>query len=446
MSVLQILARVAIALTIVGSIHFYLWWRLVRSTTTSRRARSWGAAFITLLALTPFAALFGEFLVPRSVATVLAWPGYLWLAVMFYLLLTLIVLELPAVLARAASRALAARRARGGVTESPVTESAVVADAVDHGSPRFTPESAGVLKPQPDLDADSGTVPDSGAATGPGTVPDPGRRLFIARSVAIMAGLAATGTVAVGMRSALGPLRVSRIDVPIARLPRVADGFRVALVADVHLGPLSGVERTQHIVDLINGLDADLVAIVGDLVDGSVPELGPAAAPLRDLTSRHGSFFVTGNHEYYSGYQQWLTEVDRLGIRVLRNERVELPVGVDLAGVNDLTGTDFADPPDLDRTLAGRDPRRPVVLLAHQPAFAEQAARAGVDLQLSGHTHGGQLAPFNRLVSLAGQPVVSGLGTVAGMPVYVTNGAGFWGPPVRVGAPPDVTLVRLRQR
>jgi predicted MPP superfamily phosphohydrolase len=175
-----------------------------------------------------------------------------------------------------------------------------------------------------------------------------------------------------------------------------------------------------------------------------VAELGPAAAPLRDIRSRNGAFFVTGNHEYYSGAEEWVAEVQRLGMRALRNERVEI-VGLDLAGVNDLTGGDPGPHggPDLDAALGGRDPARPVVLLAHQPVVVHDAARHKVDLQLSGHTHGGQMAPFNLVVGLA-QPVVSGYAMIGGTQLYVTNGAGFWGPPVRVGAPPQVTLIELR--
>jgi predicted MPP superfamily phosphohydrolase len=237
--------------------------------------------------------------------------------------------------------------------------------------------------------------------------------------------------------------QLKRIQIPLARLSRSSDGLRIALVSDIHLGPLNGLDRTRRIVEMVNGLDADLIAMVGDLVDGSVAELGPAAAPLSNLRSRLGTFFVTGNHEYYSGYEEWIDEVRRLGMRSLRNERVELPGGLDLAGVNDVTGAGFGDGPDVERALTGRDPSRAVVLLAHQPVQAHDAARHGVDLQLSGHTHGGQMVPFNLVVRAAQQPVVSGLGEVDGMPVYVTNGAGFWGPPVRVGAPPDVTLVEL---
>ena len=228
----------------------------------------------------------------------------------------------------------------------------------------------------------------------------------------------------------------------MAKLPRAMDGTRLALVSDIHLGPLTGSQHASRIVNLINSVNADIVCVVGDLVDGTVAELGRFAAPLADIQSRRGAYFVTGNHEYYSGHEEWVAEVARLGVQPLRNERLEL-AGLDLAGVNDIGGAEFGDGPDLQRALGDRDTSRPVVLMAHQPVVARDAAPFGVDLQVSGHTHGGQMAPFNLLVKLE-QPVVSGLGKVDGVPVYVTNGAGFWGPPVRVGAPPQVTVIELR--
>ena len=380
------------ALLVVGAGHFYLWRRLVRDTTTSTRLRRVGFWVAVALLVLTFATFAGTRVLPGWLGTALAWPGYLWLALFFYLLVILGVLELPALAVRLVQRRRAAR--------------------ADVGTPARTQVES--------------------------------RRLFLARTVAVTAGVASATLVGAGVREALGMPQLKRIQIPLARLPRSADGLRIALVSDIHLGPLNRGARTGRIVDLVNGLDADLVAIVGDLVDGSVAELGPAAASLRNLRSRQGTFFVTGNHEYFSGYEEWLAEVDRLGMRALRNERVELPGGLDLAGVNDVTGDQYGDGPDFDAALGGRDPARPVVLLAHQPIQAHDAARHGVDLQLSGHTHGGQITPFQLIVSASGQPVVSGLGEVDGMPVYVTNGAGFWGPPVRVGAPPDVTLVELR--
>lgn len=411
---MAVLGFVAVLALVTGLIHLYLWKRLVRDTTTPGRWRRIGGIAALVLAL----------LVPVTLAGTqaglywLAWPGYLWLALMFYLLVVLVVLEVPMLVARLVLR-------RRVVAAEPTTAA-----------------------PEPVLVGAAGPTepPAAGAVAAPDH--DPSRRLLLARGAAIFAGLTATGVTGYGIRTALGPPHLDRVRIPLAKLPRSMDGLRIATVSDIHLGPLRGRAHTERIVAAINRLDADIVAIVGDLVDGSVAELGSAAAPLRDLRSRYGSFFVTGNHEYYSGVEEWVQEVDRLGLRVLQNRRQEIQArgGVlDLAGVNDLTGagTGLAAGPDFAAALGDRDPSRPVVLLAHQPLAAKEAARYGVDLQLSGHTHGGQMVPFNLAVRLE-QPVVSGLGEVDGTKVYVTNGAGFWGPPVRVGAEPQISLVELR--
>ncbi|MFI2708611.1 metallophosphoesterase [Micromonospora sp. NPDC018662] len=447
---------VGFVMLVIGLIHFYLWRRLVRDTTRPGRARRVGAAVAILLAL----------LVPATMAGTqngfywLAWPGYVWLALMFYLLVLLLVLEVPTAVARLVLR----RRARSATPAAPAAEPALVgagtsaAAPAEAGTSAAAPADAGDTPPSADADdtppGHAGDTQSPGATGRPaaGVAPeadhDPSRRLLLARGAAIFAGLTAAGVTGYGVRTAMGPPRLDRVRIPLAKLPRSMDGLRIATVSDIHLGPLRGRAHTERIVAMINRLDADLVAVVGDLVDGSVAELGRAAEPLRDLRSRYGSFFVTGNHEYYSGVEEWVREVDRLGLRVLQNERQEIRArgGVlDLAGVNDVTadGTGLAAPADYAAALGDRDPSRPVVLLAHQPVAAHEAAKFGVDLQLSGHTHGGQMVPFNLAVKLQ-QPVVSGLGEVDGTKVYVTNGAGFWGPPVRVGAPPQVTLVELR--
>jgi uncharacterized protein len=193
----------------------------------------------------------------------------------------------------------------------------------------------------------------------------------------------------------------------------------------------------------VRSLSPDLVAITGDLVDGSVEKLREHVAPLAQLAqARHGVFFVTGNHEYYSGVEEWFRYLPSLGIRPLDNERVEIAPGLDLAGIHDPTGRGGAYGPDLPRALAGRDPSRPVVLLAHQPRQFAEAARSGVALTLSGHTHGGQIWPFSWLVALA-QPYLAGLHRRGDSQLYVSRGTGFWGPPLRVFAPPEITLLKL---
>ncbi|MFY1688862.1 metallophosphoesterase [Plantactinospora sp. WMMB782] len=446
---LALLGFVGTLTLVVGLIHLYLWKRLVRDTTRPGRWRRAGGVAVLLLAVLTPATLVGT----RQGYYWLAWPGYLWLAVMFYLLVLLAVLEIPMLAARLAlrrRRVRAATPAPAGAASPapsapappptldlpPTVDATPARDATPASDAPRTPGAAPALDAPPTPDA----PPEAGH--------DPGRRLLLARGAAIFAGLTSAGIVGYGVRTALGPPQVDRVRIPLAKLPRSMDGLRIATVSDIHIGPLTGRAHTERIVSLINRLDADLVAVVGDLVDGTVGELGPAAAPLRDLRSRYGNFFVTGNHEYYSGVEEWVVELDRLGLRVLQNRRAEILArggALDLAGVNDPTGGELgsAQGPDFDAALGGRDPGRPVVLLAHQPVNVHEAAKHGVDLQLSGHTHGGQIVPFNLLVALQ-QPVVSGHATIDGTQLYVTNGAGFWGPPVRVGAPPQVTLVELR--
>ncbi|MFD9595514.1 metallophosphoesterase, partial [Kitasatospora sp. NPDC059973] len=275
----------------------------------------------------------------------------------------------------------------------------------------------------------------------PTAVPSPGRRLFVARTLAIGASGAAAAVVGTGTYGVLRGPRLKQVTVPLAKLPARAHGYRIAVVSDIHLGPILGREHTRRIVDTINGAQPDLIAIVGDLVDGSVAELGRAAEPLAQLRARDGAYFVTGNHEYFSGAAPWVDFVRELGVHPLQNARLEL-AGFDLAGVNDIAGRTEGDGPDFDKALGDRDRARTSVLLSHQPVTIHDAVRHGVDLQLSGHTHGGQLWPGNYLAELA-NPTVAGLERYGDTQLYVTRGAGAWGPPVRVGAPSDITIVTL---
>ncbi|WP_143145034.1 metallophosphoesterase, partial [Streptomyces humi] len=274
--------------------------------------------------------------------------------------------------------------------------------------------------------------------------PAPSRRLFVSRVVGGAAATAATATVGLGTYGVLRGPRVKRVTVPLAKLPRAAHGYRIAVVSDIHLGPILGRGFAQQVVDTVNATQPDLIAVVGDLVDGSVKDLGPAAAPLAQLSARHGAYFVTGNHEYFSGAAQWVEEVRRLGLHPLENARTEL-AHFDLAGVNDIAGESTGQGPDFDRALAGRDPARACVLLAHQPVQIHEAVRHHVDLQLSGHTHGGQLWPGN-FIAAAANPTVAGLDRYGDTQLYVSRGAGAWGPPTRVGAPSDITVIELASK
>jgi predicted MPP superfamily phosphohydrolase len=228
----------------------------------------------------------------------------------------------------------------------------------------------------------------------------------------------------------------------------VLDGITIVQLSDMHVGPIIGRTFVERIVAQANAIEPDLIAITGDLVDGSVEQLRERVAPLAQLRARFGVFFVTGNHEYYSGAQAWCAEIERLGIRVLRNERVVIGrdgESFDLAGIDDLYAqrSGAGEGSHLTRALAGYDSSRELVLLAHQPSAVKEASALGVGLQLSGHTHGGQIWPWNFLVRLQ-QPVVSGLARVGKTQVYVSNGTGYWGAPMRLAAPAEITRLRLR--
>jgi uncharacterized protein len=246
---------------------------------------------------------------------------------------------------------------------------------------------------------------------------------------------------------------VRRVDVPIKGLPAAWHGFTVAQISDVHVGPTIGQNYLQRIVSKVNALQADVVAITGDLVDGRVSELAAKVAPLAGLTSRHGTFFVTGNHEYYSGAHAWIDELRRLGLTVLMNQHVvlsspsvpgQVSAQLVLAGVTDYSAGHFdaAHTSDPAAALRGAPPGAVRLLLAHQPRSAAAAAEAGFDLQLSGHTHGGQFYPWNLFVRLQ-QPFTAGLHKLKDLWVYTSRGTGYWGPPKRFGAPSEITLVRL---
>ena len=241
---------------------------------------------------------------------------------------------------------------------------------------------------------------------------------------------------------------VVEIDIPVAGLPPALHGFSIAQISDVHVGPTIKRRFVETIVALVNGLKADLVAVTGDLVDGSVHQLSLHTAPLARLTARHGAYFVTGNHEYYSGERAWTAEIRRLGLHVLKNEHVVLRhdgASVVLAGVTDLSSHHFDGAQHSDPAAALRDAPADAgakILLAHQPNSAPAAARAGFDVQLSGHTHGGQFWPWNLFVGFF-QPFTGGLYRLKNLWVYVSRGTGYWGPPNRFGVPSEITRIRL---
>ncbi|WP_371584249.1 metallophosphoesterase [Streptomyces sp. NBC_01314] len=441
-------------LTAFGALHLYAWRRLVRDTTLpgSLLRRAGSSVFVAGPLLT-VGALAAETRAPFLLERSLAWPGYLWMALFLYLVLALLAGEAV----RPVLRRLLVRRDTGTHEDTPVAVGTAAAqpggsradrnpELVASAQPRLVTDAhggSGTVAPDiaaPETVAERPRTPEAGSPPRSGTATT-SRRLFVSRVVGGTAAAVAVGTVGRGTYSVLRGPKVKRLTVPLAKLPRSAHGFRIALVSDIHLGPVLGRGFAQRVVDTINATQPDLIAVVGDLVDGSVEDLGRAAEPLSQLRARHGAFFVTGNHEYFSGAEQWVEKVRDLGLRPLENARAEMP-GFDLAGVNDLAGTDEGQGPDFTRALGDRDRSRAAVLLAHQPVVIHDAVRHGVDLQLSGHTHGGQLWPGSLIAELA-NPTVAGLERYGDTQLYVSRGAGAWGPPVRVGAPSDITVVEL---
>ena len=253
---------------------------------------------------------------------------------------------------------------------------------------------------------------------------------------------------AIGFYNARRRAPVVSVDVPIDDLPAALDGFTIAQISDIHVGPTIKRHYVERIVAAVNGLKPDLIAVTGDVVDGTVPNLAEHTRPLAGLSARHGTFLVTGNHEYYSGADKWIAEFRRLGLTVLLNQHVVLNhdgAQAVLAGVTDFSAGSFdpAHRSDPAKAISGAPADAAVrVLLAHQPRSAVAAAEAGFTLQLSGHTHGGQFLPWNFFVRLQ-QPFVAGLVKFNGLWVYTSRGTGYWGPPKRLGAPSEITLVRL---
>ena len=382
------LPRILVALTVVSSLtyglHYYLWSRLIRAAAFPAPWHGVLTALLVVLALSIPLGMVLMRTVPRSVAAPFAYVSYGWLGLMFFLLVGTAVSDLVRLF--------------------------------------------------------SGFLPAFPA--------DPTRRLAFARFLAGSAAALGAGATGFAVWSASKPVGVKRVRIPLAKLPEGASGYRIAQLTDVHIGPTLGRDFLERVVRTVNAMNPDVIVITGDLVDGSVRELGAFVAPLADLRARDGVFFVTGNHEYYSGADAWIAHLRTLGVRVLRNERAEIgPEGArfDLAGVDDYTAHGFGGGHGMDipRALAGRDTSRAVVLLAHQPKAIDRAADAGVDLQLSGHTHGGQMAPLNFLVSLQ-QPYNAGLFTHrGGTKIYVSRGTGYWGPPMRLAAPAEITDIEL---
>ncbi|MFN0252970.1 MAG: metallophosphoesterase [Kofleriaceae bacterium] len=276
---------------------------------------------------------------------------------------------------------------------------------------------------------------------------DQSRRQALARITGAAVSTAVVGHVAYGVSRALGDAEVVDVPITLPKLPKALDGFTIVQLTDVHVGGTIQKEFTEELVERTMALKPDMIVLTGDFVDGSVAELSPHVAPFAKLSAPHGVFFITGNHEYYSGADAWVAKWRELGVRVLRNERVSIErdgAAFDLAGVDDHGAHKWrGHGMDVAKAVEGRDTSRALVLLAHQPRQVHVAAKHGVDLQLSGHTHGGQVWPWHYIVSIQQGGLLAGMYRIGDTQLYVSRGPGYWGPPVRVGAPPEITKVRL---
>ena len=273
--------------------------------------------------------------------------------------------------------------------------------------------------------------------------PDPLRRQFVLKAANLGTLVLALGVSGFGFYHARRRPRVDQVEVFFPGLAPELEGLRIVQFSDVHAGPTIKRPQVEAIVAAIEDLQADLIVFTGDLVDGSVADLRSQVEPLARLRAPLGCYFITGNHEYYSGVEEWLAEAQRLGFTVLNNEhRLLLEGRLLLAGVTDIGSDPASDP------AAALGPEPPPgalrLLLAHQPRSIFAAAQAGYHLQLSGHTHGGQFVPWKYLIPLQ-QPYIEGLHQHARTWIYVNRGAGYWGPPIRVGAPSEISLLTLRR-
>ena len=381
---LRVVVFLALVSAILFGMHYYLWARLVRDTGMGAPWREIFSAGLVLLGVMMVGGFPLMRFAPRWLTSSVMWVAYTWMGLAFLIIVLL------------------------GLGE--------------------------VVKLSVPLTALAGGM-------------DPGRE-HLARWIAASAVSAAAALTLWGVREArAGGIGIKRVRISLPRLPSLRSGYRIAQISDIHVGPTIDRAYLGEIVRRVNALEPDLVAVTGDLVDGSVEQLGTHVEPIAELKARDGTFFVTGNHEYFvRGLEDWLDFLRKRGVRVLRNERVSIggSQGFDLAGIDDLTAKSYGrgHGADLRRALAGRQAERPVVLLAHQPRQVKDAIAHGVDLQLSGHTHGGQIFPFSVLVRLF-EPYLAGCFTLGQTQLYVSRGTGYWGPPMRLGAPAEITLIEL---
>jgi uncharacterized protein len=382
----------AVVLGVLSGTHYYFYLRLVKDTGLSltwTRVAKW-----TLVALS--ASLVLTFILSRllshAVTSIVLFLPYVWMGSMFYLLVLLAGADLVKLVAWAAARA--------------------------SGHAAWF-----------DLE---------------------GHRLWLSRLSALVA-LGGTFIIAVvAIVTAMRAPVIHKVEVALDVLDPALDGLTIVQLSDLHLGPTLGRKYLDDIVERVNKLHPDIIVLTGDLVDGSVKQRFSMLEPLTHLSAPLGKFFVTGNHEFYSDWMQWQPAIEKLGFRLMDNRCLELEKAgarLVLAGVYDFDGARFDSgwAPDLGKALSNCPGEGPIILLSHQARIIKQAAERGVQLVLSGHNHGGQIWPWSYLVLLQ-QPVITGLHRFGDTQLYVTQGTGFWGPPMRFGTRSEIALISLHSQ
>ncbi len=374
---------------IVLSIHYYLWLRLIRDTGLSGLYKDIGTYSLIAFTLSFPIALLADRILPLKYSFPLLWLSYLWLGVMMLLFFLLFSIDIIKI--------------------------------VIYIFQKLTMAGEEIANPE--------------------------RREFVSGLIASAASTIVLISSGIGVKNYYSNAVVKKFNVSLKGLPEALKGFKIVQISDLHLGQMMTKKTLEQIVDQVNSLKPDLIAITGDLADGSTAKLLNEANPLKNLKAEKGIYFVTGNHEYYSGVENWTLAIEKMGIKVLNNENIKIRREDDyfyLAGVTDHEGKNFGQEhaSDFKKALSGLENGKKKILLAHQPIAVQKASEYGTDLVLAGHTHGGQIWPFNYFVYLQ-QPYLKGFYDYNGTKLYVNQGTGCWGPPVRLGSKNEITQIIL---
>ncbi len=388
--ILTFIIFVSVGTLIIASIHYYLWLRLVRDTGLSGNYRDIATYLLIALAVSFPTGVIVSRLMDYKYSFPILWLLYLWLGMMMLLFFALLFTDVSRLIYTALVKLWSSNKA---------------------------------------------------------LTFDPQRREFFTQSIAFGAFLVALGVSGFGVKRYYEKARVKRVNIALVGLPEIFKGFRIVQISDLHIGQLMTAPKLKEIVDQVNELKPDLIAITGDLADGSVKQLIGEVDCLRHLSAEQGVYFVTGNHEYYNGADEWIHAIAQMGIKVLNNENQKISLGNEffyLAGVADHEAARFRpdQAADFKQAFSGLAQDKKKILLAHQPIAVQEASQYGADLVLSGHTHGGQIWPFTYLVYLQ-QPYLKGLYRYKDTQVYVNQGTGCWGPPMRVGSYNEITEIVL---